>query len=191
MQHQWAQGVTSGRGACLCTLLLCSISVQEAYPRAGPVLCRMLYTHQASQRLVRGQGGRGCPFMATLGVGCMPQRDQVWAFPWETVCWGESPHSQIQPDLLEGHKLPSHFVPGLVDHPIGPLSNLLYLLEHIHACRAAQGNRSHLDIYISQQESILSPRLQSPHNTHHSSSQGLALPMHCLPPILLRKMAQG
>lgn len=26
------------------------------------------------QRLVRGQGGRGCPFMATLEVGCKPRR---------------------------------------------------------------------------------------------------------------------
>lgn len=93
--------------------------------------------------------------MATLEVGYKPQRgEQVWAFPWETGCWGESQHSQIQPDLLEGHKLPSHSVPGLIDHPVGPLSDLLYPLEHIHVCRAALGNRPHLDIYISQEESI-------------------------------------
>lgn len=46
-------------------------------------------------------------------------------------------HSQIQPDLLEGHELSSLLVLGLVHHPIGALSNLLHLLEHVHVRRAA------------------------------------------------------
>lgn len=55
---------------------------------------------------------------------------------WESQ--GPSQHSQIQPDLLQGHELPCLLVLGLIHHPIGALSDLLYLLEHIHVRRAAR-----------------------------------------------------
>lgn len=42
-------------------------------------------------------------------------------------------HSQVQPDLLEGHELARVPVPGLVHHPVGALADLLHLLEHVHA----------------------------------------------------------
>lgn len=50
---------------------------------------------------------------------------------------GVPQHSRIQPDLLEGHELPRLRVLGLIHHPIGALSDLLYLLEYIHVQRAA------------------------------------------------------
>lgn len=46
-----------------------------------------------------------------------------------------SQHSQIQPDLLEGHKLPSVLVLGLIHHPIGAFSNLPYFLN---TCMSAE-----------------------------------------------------
>lgn len=58
---------------------------------------------------------------------------------------GESPNTQIQLDPPEGHKLPSHFVLGFTDRPLGALCDR-YLLEYIHVCRAAPGNRPYLDI---------------------------------------------
>lgn len=53
------------------------------------------------------------------------------------VTQGRSQHSQIQSDLLQGHQLPCLPVLGLVHHPVGALSDLLYLLEHIHGHGAA------------------------------------------------------
>lgn len=44
----------------------------------------------------------------------------------------QSQHSQIHPDLLEGHKLPGVLVFSFIYHPIGALSDLLYFLEHLH-----------------------------------------------------------
>lgn len=93
--------------------------------------------------------------------------------------WGESQHSQVQPDLLEGHKLPSHFVLSLIDHAIGALSDLLYLLEGIHVCRAVLETDG--TCTVTPTGRIPSARQQAAHNTLHSPSSPRPGSPHALP----------